>query len=80
VVIRTGQAEGVPGVVDGARDVAACLCQRGAVDGDRRRCVAQVVGVRPGGGEVPVAGAGGQGVLGVAEAGVCRVEVAGHHQ
>ena len=58
VVLGSGQVERAPGVAHGAGDVAAGLGQRGAVDQDRRRCGAQVLGVRPGGRQVRVAGAG----------------------
>ena len=79
VVLGAGQVERVPGVAHRAGDVAPGLGQGGAVDQDRRRRGAQVLGVRPRGRQVRVAGAGLQRRLGVVEPGLHPVEVAGHH-
>ena len=79
VVLGAGQVERAPGVAHGSGDVAAGLGQRGAVDQDRRRCGAQVLGVRPGGRQVLVAGAGLQRRVGVVEPGLQPVEVTGQH-
>ena len=80
MVLRSGQVQGVPGMADGAGDVAAGLGQRRTVDRDRRRRRPQVLGVGPGRREVRVLGAGGQRRFGVVEPRLGRVEVAGHQQ
>ena len=78
VVLRSGHVQGPAGVTNRARDVAACLGQRRAVDRDRRRRGAQVFGVRPRRREVLVARARGQRRFGIVEPGLDRVEVTGH--
>ena len=78
VVLGAGQVQCVPCVAHRSGDVTAGLGQRGAVDQDRCRCGAQVLGLRPRGCQVRVAGAGLQGRVGVIEPGLHAVEVTGH--
>jgi hypothetical protein len=79
MVVGAGQLQRATRVTHRSGDVAAGLGQRRAVDQDRRRCRAKVLGDRPGGCQVLVVGACLQRRISVVETGLQPIEVTGQH-